>query len=231
MTLAGLFGDPKTSRDIRSAKRFNFFALLILMAMMIGGFVLYMQLMQKQRQLEIKTQELADSTERLKRFRSELEAAQSTLAQREAQVEKQLQTLSNSVENRQFDSAMVIATRYAGQIASKDSSASLLVHLYSWQPQVRALHEIKRTLVEPNYILVKEETLPELPTWMGNQSTVNYYAADVEPRAKSLAQTLSKISKTSFAAVMGPAADAPQHARNQWIRIHYLGSSAVSQQR
>ena len=102
MTLAGLFGDPKTSRDIRSAKRFNFFALLVLMGVIVGGFLLYLQLVQKQHELEVKTQQLADSTARLRRFRSELEAAQSTLAQREQDVERQLQSLSHSVENRQF---------------------------------------------------------------------------------------------------------------------------------
>ncbi len=230
MTLAGIFGDPKTSRDIRSAKRFNFFALLVLMGVIVGGFLLYLQLIQKQHELEVKTQQLADSTARLRRFRSELEATQSKLAEREQQMEHQLQSLSHSVENRQFDSAMVKANRYAGQLATKDSSALILVHLYSWQPQANKLKNVEKVLVEPEYLLVKEETVTELPTWMGKQSSVNYYSPSVEQKAIVLAKQLSKLTKTQFTPVQGPAEDAPKDARNQWIRIHYLGASAIQQQ-
>jgi hypothetical protein len=230
MTLAGLFGDPKTSRDIRSAKRFNFFALLVLMGVIVGGFLLYLQLVQKQHELEVKTQQLADSTARLRRFRSELEAAQSTLAQREQDVERQLQSLSHSVENRQFDSAMVKAFRYAGQIAAKDSSEMLFVHLYAWQPQAKILRSIEKTLVEPDYLLIKAETMAELPTWMGNQSTVNYYSKEVEGKATSLAKQLTRLTKTPFIPELGPAEDAPQNTRNHWLRIHYLGTNPILQE-
>lgn len=228
MTLAGLFGDPKTSRDIRSAKRFNFFALLVLMGMIVGGFLLYLQLIQKQRELEVKTQQLADSTARLRRFRSELEAAQSTLADREKQMEKQLDTLSNTVKDAQFDDAIEMANRYAGQLATKENNEMLLVHLYAWQPQKQSLQAIEQALVEPSFLLVKEETLQELPTWMGTQSTVNYYDPGVESKAKALATQLGKLSKVPFIPVMGPAEDAPQNARHQWIRVHYLGNNATS---
>jgi hypothetical protein len=230
MTLAGIFGDPKTSRDIRSAKRFNFFALLVLMGAIVGGFLLYLQLIQKQHELEVKTQQLADSTARLRRFRSELEAAQSTLAQRERHVEMQLQSLSHSVENRQFDSAMVKANRYAGQIAAQDSSEMLLVHLYAWQPQTKILRSIEKTLVEPDYLLIKSETMTELPAWMGNLSTVNYYSKDVEDKANRLAKQLTRMTQTKFNPQLGPAEDAPQNTRNQWLRIHYLGAIPIPQE-
>ena len=94
--------------------------------MIVGGFLLYLQLIQKQRELEVKTQQLADSTARLRRFRSELEAAQSTLADREKQMEKQLDTLSNTVKDAQFDDAIEMANRYAGQLATKENNEMLL---------------------------------------------------------------------------------------------------------
>jgi hypothetical protein len=230
MTLAGKFGDPKTERDILSAKRFNFFALIVLIGLIFAAFILYLQLVQKQRQLEIKTQELADSTENLRRLRSELEAAQSSLLTREKVIENQLQSLSNSVENRDFDSAMLMANRYNSQIAISDSTERMLVHLYAWQPQQKVMTEFQRFLVEPSYLLVKNETLEELPEWMGLHSTIYYYSPEIESRVRKLAIRLSKIARTTFTPVLGRAEEAPQNEHHHWIRIHYLGANPLASQ-
>jgi hypothetical protein len=230
MTLAGKFGDPKTERDILSAKRFNFFALIVLIGLIFAAFILYLQLVQKQRELEIKTQQLADSTDHLQRLRSELEAAQASLATREKHMEDQLQTLTNSVEKRDFDSAVLIANDYSNRRAIADSADLMLVHLYAWQPQQRVMTEFKRIFVEPSYLLVKNETTQELPEWMGQQSAVYYYAPEIEPRVRKLALRLSRIARTTFIPVLGRPEDAPQNEHHEWIRIHYLGANPVVSQ-
>lgn len=229
MTLKGRFGDPKTERDIQSAKRFNFFALVILVGVIGCAFLLYLQLLQKQQELEVKTQELADSTAHLRRIRSELEAAQASLAEREQSIEQQLQSLSHSVENRHFDSALVMANRYAARRMDLDSSNLTVVHLYAWQPNPASLESMKNFLVEPYYLLARDETLQALPTWMGKISAVYYFSEETKGKAQRLASKLGRITRQPFVTMMGPPEDVPKNSRHPWIRIHYLGNQNVQQ--
>lgn len=230
MTLAGKFGDPKTERDIRSAKRFNFFALIMLFLLLVGAFILYLQLVQQQHELEVKTQQLADSTAQLRRFRSEMEAVQSSLSKHEIKLEQQLQSLSNSVENRDYDSARTMASRFATQLAYHDSSGMLLVHLYSWQPKQQVLHHFEHFFVQPDYMLVLSENLQALPEWMGKSNAVYYYDAEVAPKARKIATQLTQIANAPFLALPGNPNDAPKSTNHQWIRIHYLGATPPATQ-
>lgn len=225
MTLQGNFGDPKTERDILSAKRFNFISLIVLVAAIAATFVLYLQLVSKQRELELKTQQLADSTANLRRIRWELESAQISLDQRDREMQQQLQTLSNSVENRQFDTAVKQASIINSQLARHDSTGLTLVHLYSYQPQRKVLHQINDFLLTPEYLLVKNQTLQELPDWMGNRSAVYYYTPQGEKKAKAIATELTSISGQTFDALPGNSHDAPSLDNHDWIHIHYLGAS------
>jgi hypothetical protein len=224
MTLSGRFGDPKTERDILSAKRFNFFALIVLICTMAAAFLLYMQLLHKQQELETKSQQLADSTANLRRIRSELEAAQRSLSQRQVEMEQEVQSLAESVENRQFESAVTKAEEINQKMARTDSHGITLVHLYSWQPQPTVLRRIGGILKEPDYLLVKDETLGELPDWMGRQSAVYYYSLDAATKAIVLAQKLTALSGQQFGAVLGDSDDAPQQNGYEWMHIHYLGA-------
>lgn len=223
MTLHGNFGDPRTERDILSAKRFNFFALLVLIGLILAAFLLYLQLLSQQRELQMRTQQLADSTASLRRIRSELEAAQKSLVERESRMEQQLQHLSNSVENRQFDSALVMAKGYTTQLAKKDSSETMLVNLYAWEPNPKVLYAFRHSLTEPEYLLAKTETVAILPAWFDKQNSVHYYADDAEPKAKQLAIKLSKLASTSFALVKGNPDEVPKSEYHQWVRVYYLG--------
>ncbi len=225
MTLHGNFGDPKTERDILSAKRFNLFSLIVLVAVIAATFVLYLQLVSKQRELEIKTQQLADTTANLRRIRWELEAAQIKLDQRDQEMQQQLQTLSTSVENRQFESAMVQAGKINSQLARHDSTGLTLVHLYSYEPQGKVLREINNFLLAPEYLLVKNQTLQELPDWMGNRSAVYFYTQQGEKKAKAIAAELTSISGQAFDALPGNSHDAPSLDNHDWIHIHYLGAA------
>jgi hypothetical protein len=225
MTIAGKFGDPRTERDILSAKRFNFFSLIVLIVVIAAAFLLYLQLLSQQRELEIKTKELADSTANLRRIRGELEAAQMSLSNRQVEMEQQLQDISTSIENDDFDSAKVQANVISEQLAQHDSAGLTLIHLYNWQPQPRTLHNINNYLKDPKFILVKQETLYDLPAWMGRKSAVYYYSAEAAPKATEIAHNLSRISGLTFEAVPGNKADAPPPGSNEWIHIHYLGAS------
>ena len=226
MTINGKFGDPKTERDILSAKRFNFLALLVLIGAIASAFLLYLQLLDKQQQLELKSTELADSTENLRRIRGELEAAQGSLAAREQQIENQLQSLSSSVENRHFDSAMVQAKGINEQLARHDSAGLTLVQLYAWQPQAGILPKIKAFLAKPDYIIAVDSTLSALPEWMGKQSAVYFYESAAREKATTIATRISKITGRPFVAVAGNAQDAPQGGHHIWLRIDYLGNPA-----
>ena len=225
MTLQGKFGDPKTERDILSAKRFNFVSLIVLVAAIAAAFVLYLQLVSKQRELEHKTQQLADSTANLRRIRWELESAQISLDQRDHEMQRQLQTLSNSVENREFDSAMVQAGKINSRLAKYDSTGLTLVHLYAYQPLPKVMQQIKRYLLAPEYLLVKHQTLQELPEWMGQRSAVYFYSTQGEKKAKVIAAELSNNSGQAFEALPGNSHDAPSLDNHDWIHIHYLGAS------
>jgi hypothetical protein len=226
MTLHGKFGDPKTERDILSAKRFNFVSLLVLIMAIVAAFFLYLQLISQQRELEVKTQQLADSTAHLRRIRSELEEAQRSLAKREQQIEMQLENLSNSVELRQFDSALVQATAISSQLARKDSTGLTFINFYAWQPQSSALSAIKSYLTSPEFILVKQETLHQLPIWMGKHSAVYYYSNAAAPKAAAIAKQLSAMAGSPFEVLRGDAQNAPQNGHHEWIHIHYLGGSS-----
>lgn len=225
MTIAGKFGDPRTERDIISAKRFNFFSLLVLIVAIAAAFLLYLQLLSQQRELEIKTKELADSTANLRRIRGELEAAQMSLSNRQVQMEQQLQMISTSIENDDFDSAKVQANVISEQLAQHDSAGLTLIHLYNWQPKPRTLHEINNYLKDPKFLLIKQETLTDLPAWMGRKSAVYYYSPDAAPKATEIAQNLTRIAGLPFEAVPGNKADAPPPGGHEWIHIHYLGAS------
>jgi Rad3-related DNA helicase len=225
MTLRGKFGDPITERDVLSAKRFNFFALIVLIVVVTAGFLIGLQLLSNQRQLEQKTQQLADSTANLRRIRSELEAAQRSLAKREESMELQLQNLSNSVEKHDFDSAMLQANAINTELARHDSMGLTLVHLYSWKPQEAALKRIKEYLHAPEFMLVRHETLSDLPLWLGDRSAVYYYSPGVRLHATKIAAHLSKITDRPFVATAGVASDAPDYAQHVWLHIHYLGEN------
>ncbi len=226
MTLHGKFGDPKTERDILSAKRFNFASLVVLIMAIVAAFFMYLQLISQQRELEVKTQQLADSTAHLRRIRGELEEAQRSLAMREQRMEMQLENLSNSVEQRQFDSALVQATAISSQLARKDSTGLTFINFYAWQPQSSILSTIKSYLAAPEFILVKQETLQELPDWMGKKSAVYYYSKTAASKAETIAKQLSAMSGSSFEALRGDAQNAPQNGHHEWIHIHYLGGSS-----
>lgn len=228
MTFAGNFGDPKTERDIRSAKRFNFFALAVLIGVIIGAFVLYLQLQQKQQELRQKSRELADSTSRLRFFRNELEAVQSKLAKREQETENQLRQLTRSVENKQFDSALVMARGYNLPPQARDNC--VFVNLYVHQPAPKALKTIQSMLVPPKFTLSLLDTLDHVTEWMGNESAVHFYSNAAARTAIELAVDLSKATGVHFRAIMGNAEDAPKYSSHQWIRIQYLGETSQQQQ-
>lgn len=230
MTIAGRFGDPKTERDIMSAKRFNFFALIIMVIMVTTAFVLYLQLVNKQQELETKSQQLADSTANLRRIRNELEAAQESLSDRQVRLQQEVQSLTESVENHQFDSAVVKATNINLKMARTEAYGITLVHLYSWQPQARVLGKIDGLLQDPDFILVKDQTLTELPAWMGTSSTVYFYSPDAAVKARDLAKKLSAISGQPFAVLPGDSNDVPRQDGYRWMHIHYLGARLPMQE-
>jgi hypothetical protein len=229
MTLHGNFGDPRTERDILSAKRFNFVALLVLFGLIVAAFLMYLQLLNQQRELQMRTQQLADSTASLRRIRSELEAAQKSLAERESRMEQQLQHLSTSVENHQFDSALVMAKGYSTQLAKKDSSETMLVNLYAWEPNPKVLHAFRHSLTEPEYLLANMETVALLPPWFDKQNTVHYYSEDAAPKAKELAIKLTKLSSVPFTLVKGNPDEVPKSDYHQWVRVYYLGTKPKAQ--
>lgn len=231
MTISGKFGDPKTERDILSAKRFNFFALIVLVLAIAAAFLIYLQLLNKQRELETKSQELADSTANLRRIRGELEAAQRSLSLREQQMELQLQSLSSSVENRQFDSAMVKASAINSQLAHSDSTGLTVVQLYAWKPRPGMLPRITSYLSNPEFIVASDSTLLKLPSWMGKQSAVHYYRNESATRAQEIANGLTQITGEKFLASPGNLHDAPARSHHQWLHIYYLGASALANQK
>lgn len=230
MSFTGKFGDPKTERDILSAKRFNFFSLIVLVLAIAAAFVLYLQLIAQQRELEVKTQQLADSTANLRRIRSELEAAQQSLAKREQTMENQLVSLSNSVEKRQFDSAMVKATAISSQIALRDSNGLTFVNIYGWKPKANVWEGISKFFSTPEYVVVKQEVLPDLPAWMGTRSTIYYYSKSAATKAESMAKTLSKRVGSPFEAKLADHQEAPKFGHHESMHIHYLGSSLPRQE-
>ncbi|MFN8396369.1 MAG: hypothetical protein U0176_17220 [Bacteroidia bacterium] len=228
MTFTGNFGDPKTERDIRSAKRFNFFALGVLIVLILAAFILYLQLQQKQQELQEKSLELADSTDRLRRFRNELEAVQSKLAKREQETEHQLRQLTRSVENRQFDSALVMARGY--NLGPEAREKCIFVNLYVFQPAPKVVKTIQSMIVPPKFILSVQDTIDHVTEWMGDASAVYYYSNASARMAMELAIDLSKATGVHFKAIMGNAEDAPKYSSHQWIRIQYLGEGTQQQQ-
>ncbi len=225
MTIRGNFGDPRTERDIRSAKRFNFFALVVLIAALATAFLMYLELVHQQQQLQLKSKELADSTANLRRIRGELEAAQGSLADRQHVMEQQVQRINVSIENKDFDSAKHQANALAAQIAKTDSSGFTFVHLYMYRPQDAALKKIDDYLRDPNFLLIKQETMQNLPSWMGQRSAVYYYSTQAAAKATEIAGELSRLAGQPFDALLGKPADAPPAGRHDWIHIHYLGTS------
>lgn len=231
MTLAGNFGDPKTERDIRSAKRTNFIALALLLV--LGTVMLYLivRLAQQHQALEEKTQQLSDSTANLQRIRGELEAAQSLLVDRERQIQEQLIQLSRNVEDGNYADARAQATAITTRYESPSSSApSIMVHLYAYQPLDQALDAIRKYLSQPGFELVKEETLTSLPAWMGSRSAVFFYSKGSAATAAQVAQALSRATGVTFSPQAGNPDDVPADRQSEWLRIQYLGKELPAQQ-
>lgn len=225
MTLKGRFGDPQTEKDIVSAKRFNFFALIVLIIVCAMAFLFYMELMQKKKELETKSMELADSTAILRKTRSELEAAQVALSRREEKVEKQLIKLTDQVEKKNFVAAVQTANDYSAQISKQDSSPAIWINFYAWKPDVSKLSLMRTYLLRQNFTLVKDEIVEERQKWLGNESAVYFYNPQMEKLAHEIASNLSQKSGTKFMIKEGRHQDIPSTPGVNWFHIHYLGET------
>jgi hypothetical protein len=228
MTLAGNFGDPKTERDIRSAKRFNFFALAVLVALVAAALWFYLQLNQKQRELEYKSRELADSTSKLSKIRGELEAAQRVLASNEKRIEGQLQDLSQTVEGGKFEAAVKLANSFTDDIAAKDPTQHAYVNLYAWRPDTGVFAKLNGFFSQRDYMVIRSETLSTFSKWIGDRSAVYYYNPKMKEEATKLASQLGNTTGKMFHAIQGAAHDAPS-TDHDWLNVHYLGAEAGSQ--
>ncbi len=227
MTLKARFGDPKTEKDIVAAKRFNFFALIVLMIVCAAALIFYLELINKKRELETKSIELADSTAILQRTRSELEAAQVMLAEREEVVEDKLLKLADQVEQKDFTAAIQTANDYSKKLHQEDIERQCWINFYAWKPDPTQLPIIRTYLKRKNYMLVNDKVLKQHHKWIGTNSAIYYYSKGTKAIATDLAINLKRISGIKFEVLEGRPEDAVHTKKVDWFNIHYIGSKSI----
>jgi hypothetical protein len=191
-----------------------------------GGFVLTLQLLSKQRELEQTKQQLRFYADSLRLIQHELEAAQRTLDLIDSSTEQELQDLSSSLEQQDYRNATKKAFTIKSAIERRDSAGLTIVHLYAWRPQNGALDSIQNYFQDPAYVVASNETVQDLPSWMGQNSAIYYSDEDISSRAKSMAEELSRRTGTRFVALPVKGKNAPDYDAHDWIRVNYLGDAA-----